>query len=195
MKKITQAISTTSFIAIDSLLQTITSTNHTGPSPHTPEMLTLLSQAILRSQNVNEDLWRDDPQSGLFLKQLDFRTRHFIGVCLLRLLNSCDQCFQTDTFRHRTFDLFDETFPNDLYKFYNINKNEQTYAKESKLKDIVPSIEHEISTTISSLSNLDSLTKQTFRKSFMSVVMSPKASDNSLTISSSRFLNPLLQCG
>ena len=175
LDEISQEITATPFKAIDNLLEVIARTNHAGTFPHTPELLTLFSQAVLLSQNVDEHLWKNDPRSGLFLKQLGFQTRHFIGVCLLRLLALCDQCFQADTFRHRVFDLFDDVFVNDLYKSCNINKNDQTYVKESRLKDVVPSVEREISTTISSLSTLDSLAKQTFRKSFMSALMSPKA--------------------
>lgn len=175
LDEISQSVIAAPFKAIDDLLEIATKINYAEPSPYTSELLILFSQAVLLSQNIDEDLWQNDSLSALFLKQHSFQTRHFIGVCLLRLLASYAQCFQADTFRHRAFDLFDDVFSNNLYKSCNINKNDQTYIKESKLKDVVPSIEREISTTISSLSSLDFLAKQTFRKSFMSVIKSSKA--------------------
>ena len=175
VEEIKKMMAVSPLIAIDKILQVISKTNHESHSNQASELLALFSRAILLYHDVDEDLWQNDTKEGLFQRELSNHTRHFIGVCLLRLLASCDQCFQTDHFRHKVFDLFDDIFINDLYKIENISKNEQTYIKESKLKGIVPSIEREVSTTIASFTSLDSISKPAFRRSFMDVIMSREA--------------------
>jgi hypothetical protein len=176
LKEIEQAVIVNPLAAIDLIVEAMSKTNQDDTFPNSSDLLTFFSHAVLLSQNINTDLWENDPKEELFRKEIGSTTRHFIGVCLLRLLASCDKCFQTDpSFRHKVFDLFDDVFLNDLYKSCNITKNDQTYIKESNLKDVVPSIERDISTTIASLSSFDSLSKQTFRRSFMELIMSKKA--------------------
>jgi hypothetical protein len=174
-EEIEQMVITNPLIGIDTILQVLSETNHESHFPHNIEVLRLFSQAILASQKADEETWKDNPSAELFRRELGQQTRHFIGVCFLRLLASCNKCFQAESFHHKAFELLDDVFIADIYKYCNINKNEQTYIKESKLKDVVPSIEREISAVIASLSSFDSLAKPTFRKSFMEVLMYKKA--------------------
>ena len=50
LDEISETVTSAPFKAIDSLVEAIARTDHTGSSPHTPELLTLFSQAVLISQ-------------------------------------------------------------------------------------------------------------------------------------------------
>jgi hypothetical protein len=193
LEEIERSVRTTPMIAIDTILQALSATEHNDHFPHSPEVLNLFKKAVLMSQKADAINEKNDPGAALFQRELNQQTRHFIGVCFLRLFVSCGSCFQADSSRHKVFELFDDVFGADLYKYCGINKNEQTYIKERKLKDVVPTIEREISTTITSLSNIESLARSAFRKTFMEAMMNKKAqvivlpflaqdSQNSLTL-------------
>lgn len=127
--------------------------------------LTRFCEAILKSCNIDDNLWKDDPINGLFNDKFSRHDKRFIAICLLRLLNNNDKPFEKEGFRVKTFKLFDEMFSSDIYPRLDVNPKEQTYQKRSKLQDSVLRIEKELSELIGSFVNLELLSS--FRQKFM----------------------------
>ncbi|MFX0198989.1 MAG: AAA family ATPase, partial [Candidatus Hodarchaeota archaeon] len=157
-------------VAIDHLLQAFLETRR-GDESVNSDLLNLFCQAVLRSAEVSDSSWADDPIGGLFSQTLNQQTQRFIAICLLRLICANDVCFKANSkFKIGTFKLFDKVFRDDLYRIVNIKTSEQTYLKESKLKDVVPKIESEVTDVISSLNSLETLSN--FRQIFMQKINS-----------------------
>jgi len=159
-------------VAVDNLIDVFSEAETMGSSrKEIFDLLNLFCQAVLKSAGK---LWCDDPIAGLFDKSLSPKNQRFVGTCLLRLLSSSNQCFKVDDLRVKPFLLFDKVFSDDLYSQLKIEKKQQVYKKKEALKDAVPQIESELSGFISSLKNLDMLSKsKKFRHTFMRKINQP----------------------
>ena len=164
-------------VAIDIILEIFSEIKWPSMADHINELLTIFSQAILRSEKINEELWIDNPIAGLFNRDLGQHTRQFIGVCLLRLLSSNEGCFNYADLGIKAFSLFDDVFSESLYPLLKLDKGHQTYEKRRKLKDVVLLTENELSNTISSLNSLEMLSRPIFRQRFMQSVMNNKSKE------------------
>src|SRR5579875_1814968 len=158
-------------IAIDTLLDAFLQIeNKEDTSEQKATLIKLFSQAILRSKQVNEAQWQDDPVAGLFRNTLSEPTRRFIGICLLRLLARSSSCFDIPEFARRAFALFDEVFASDVYGWYGIIQNEQRFQKQRKLVEAIPSLEQEFLNVLLSLHDLEEITTSKYRERFMAVL-------------------------
>lgn len=107
----------------------------------------------------------------LFDRALSGKQKRFIAICLLRLLCVNNEYFRKNTELHvRTFELFDSQLSEDIYQALRINPRDQTYEKEGQLRDAVPGIESELDATITSFTNLETLSS--LRQRFMKKIRS-----------------------
>ena len=90
-------------------------------------LLSHFCEAILRSYNIDDNLWKNDPINGIFNDKFSRDVKRFIAICLLRLLNTNDKPFEKEDFRIKAFKLFDEMFSYDIYPSLRIDPKEQTY--------------------------------------------------------------------
>ena len=162
-------------VAIDIILEAFAEIKREGTPFPTPELLTSFSQAVLESERVKKELWADDPVAGLFNRELSQNTRRFISVCLLRLLSSNDECYDLADFSIKAFTLFNDVLSEDLYPLLRIDRGDQTYEKQRKLKDVVSLTENELSNIILSLNSLEVLSRPLFRQRFMQSLMNNKS--------------------
>ncbi len=135
------------------------------------DILNYFLRIILEYLNIKYDSLRIKDE--IFNNDLEESQQRFIAVCLLRLLNANDEFFSPkDSFRNKTFILFDKVFENDIYKYKDVNLTPQTqnYNKESKLTSFLAANEKSMkdSCSISSLNSLN-----TFKNNFFSNLFSP----------------------
>lgn len=133
------------------------------------EVFTFFKKGILEYLKIMFD--EIDMENAIFEKRLDSNKQRFIAICLLRLLEANDEFFeQNETFRRKTFILFDEVYKNNIYtqKSANITQQSQGYEKESKLKFFLESQEKQMQEklNIQSLDNINSFKKNIYSKLF-----------------------------
>lgn len=173
--KVRDEISSRPLVAIDIILEELAELKRRDSSENISEFLILLSQAILTGEGISRELWMEDPVDGLFNRELSGKERRFIGICLLRLLAANDDYFKQVNFSIKVFSLFDDVLSEDIYPLFNIEKRYQTYEKQSKLKDVVPSAENSLLNIISSLHDLEMFSTAKFREHFMQVLRNKKS--------------------
>jgi len=144
-------------VAIDCALAAVHKIKSEKQSRELATLLDIFCHAVLKSKELGSETEIHSPSEALFSQDFTRQEQHFIAICLLRLLASNRDCFKDPQFRVKTFELFEEVLWEDLYKHFNIDKKEQSYRKESILRDIVPNMESDLSITISSLSSLEPL--------------------------------------
>jgi hypothetical protein len=152
-------------VSIDVVLEAVRKIKSQPQHREIEALLDIFCNAVLKSQELEGEIKTRSAQEALFDQGFTRQQKHFIAVCLLRLLASNRICFKDEVFHVKTFQLFDEVLSEDLYKLFNIDKDEQTYKKESILRDIVPGIEADLSITISSFNSLEPLSN--LRHKFM----------------------------
>jgi len=163
--KIKEILGKQPILAIDYALDAVSTEKQSTNDLLQPEIIELFYQAILKSQGINEESGGSKLVLALFNNELSQQKKRFIGICLLRLLNINENLFRNDTaLRNKSFNLFDEVFSSDLYKQLNIDIKNQTYEKQSRLKDVVVNLEQEFSSLITSFTSLDSI--RDFRHNF-----------------------------
>lgn len=172
ISKIKDQLNSRPMVAIDTVLGAFSAEKRRETSVPTSKLRTLFSQAVLSAiKGSEEGLSTDKPIDALFSQDLGRQHQRFVAICLLRLLCTNDEWFEkSPQFRVRAFSLFDKVISADLYKQFNVQVKEQTYEKESKLKDVVLKAESEIQTVISSLNSLDVIS--TFRHRFTQTINS-----------------------
>lgn len=166
IKKAKEKLNNRPILAIDYLLELFSK----AKKEDTQNLLNLFCQAILKNKGIDEDSWLSDPVEELFNEKIDFSIKKFIGICLLRMLSTNYKYFEDQEYRNKAYRLFDDVFSNDLYPILKIRIKDQTYVKESKLKEVVPKLESEIIDIITSLENLNMLS--IFRNKFMKKIKS-----------------------
>ena len=150
--KIKEILGKQPILAIDYALDAVSTKKQSTNDLLQTEIIELFYQAILKSQEINEESGGSKLVLALFNNELSQQKKRFIGICLLRLLNIDESLFGNDaTLRNKTFNLFDEVFSNDLYKQLSIDIKDQTYEKQSKLKDIVVGIEQDFAKSAAAL--------------------------------------------
>jgi len=152
-------------LVMEKMLARLSKIKYTEIATQASTLLTGFCETILKTCNIDDNLWKDDPINGLFNDKFGRHDKRFIAICLLRLLNINDKPFENEGFRVRTFKLFDEMFSSDIYPRLDINPKDQTYQKRSKLQDSVLKIEKELSELMDSFGNLELLSS--FRQKFM----------------------------
>lgn len=132
-------------------------------------MLDLLAQKICQYLNIKPEEYKKNPVDYLFKKNLEFKDRRFISICLLRVFTYNRNLFGGDSFYHRTIELFDDIFKKNLYAWLSIDlKKDESYEKLSKLTSFVNELENELNNSILSLSSLDAI--EEFKKRYEHVL-------------------------
>ena len=138
-------------------------------------ILELFCEAISKKLNLNnEGECTTKSAETIFEQNLSQENQQFVAICLLRLLSANDKFLQKDvSFRANAFKLFDNVFSNEVYGKIGILPSSQTYEKENRLKDLVPTIESELNYLLSSFNNMEDLPN--FRQRFLSIIRSRRA--------------------
>lgn len=93
---------------------------------------------------------------SLFARDFSQNERRFIAVCLLRVLGLSQSYFDKNReFNIKTFDLFDDVLYKDVYPVLGVNKSQQTFEKQSRLRDVRTIAENAMSEAVAGLVSLE----------------------------------------
>lgn len=136
-------------------------------------ILKVFVQAVrFKILGIEADSLRYHSINSLFDRSLRRQDKRFVAICLLRLLCVNHEYFRKNSELYvKTFDLFDKELSEDLYKRLKIGIKEQTYEKESKLKDAVPKIESDLDNIVLCFNSLEMISG--LRERFMKTINSP----------------------
>lgn len=147
--------------AADSLLEALSEC----PARELQSTLTLFASAVLNSRGVTDVDLLASPVDALFSQSLDRQSRRFTAVCLLRLLARNESCEAFRTLRFKALSLFDDLLSEDIYQYLKLERNAQSYQKESKLRHAVQEIENDLAALIQSFHRIENT--PSFHHSFM----------------------------
>jgi len=158
-------------VEVDRLLNSFTAEQRVGDknAKGAESLLIKLSEAILSSQGIEPNIWNRSPFDALFDRTFAESTQRFIAICLLRLFAYDSSCLQDTNRKHKVFAIFDKEISGDVYPELKIKADQQTYEKESKLRDVAIRVESKWATVISSFTSLSVL--DSFRSECMGQVL------------------------
>lgn len=162
--EIKKALNSQPIVAIDYALEAfLFNTKETKPKHIDSEFFVLFCQAIFQCQDI-EYVNHSNLRDLLFDQNLNLTQKRFIAVCLLRLLNICENILDSHQVKHKTLELFDQVFEKDLYPQSDIDRKSQSHVKENILKDVVLNLEKDFEDLIDSFNDITLIS--IFRKDF-----------------------------
>lgn len=146
--------------ALDDVIVNATSALHRSKTGECLDYLATFSSVALSALAESTDFRLDSVQRAvdtLFDSRLTHKQRRFISACLLRLLASSQECFDSPSFRVEAYRLFDDVLNDTVYKALKIDRKDQTYHKEQKLRSLVSDVEEQVQVLWAGASTVESV--------------------------------------